>query len=137
MDEIAVSFSSNSLLGLKTRTGRCWIEKSARSRLCVELRKSEFAYLENDQFQFCDIIRVDPVFRGLADKVLLRPSGGGISLDWVSLGPDQIVKLGKFYNEGIIIIFEEGLSVKACGEDGSQVPAGLFLAKLAHGQQLG
>lgn len=80
---------------------------------------------------------MDPIFRGLADKILLRSSSGGISLDWVSLGPNQIIKLGELHNKGIIIIFEKGLSVKACGEDGSQMPAGLFLAKLAHGRQLG
>lgn len=92
------------------------------------------AHLKNNQFQFCDIIRVDPVFRGLADKVLLRPSGGGITLDGVSLGPNQIIELGEFHDERIVIILEEWFGFEACRKDGSQVPAGLFLAKLAHGR---
>lgn len=92
------------------------------------------AYLENDQFQLCDVVRVDPVFRGLADKILLRPSGCGITLDGISLGPDQIVELREFHNKRIVIILEERLSFEARGEDGPQVPAGLFLAKLAHGR---
>ena len=96
-----------------------------------------FAYLKNDQFQFCDVVRVDPVFRGLADKVLLSPSSGGITLDGVSLGPDQIVELGEFHDECIVIILEEWFGFKACCKDGSQVPVGLFLVQLAHGRQLG
>lgn len=50
-------------------------------------------HLQNDELQFCDIIPVNPVFRGLADKVLLRTAGGRVTLDGIALVADQIVQL--------------------------------------------
>lgn len=37
---------------------------------------------------------MNPVFRSLANKVLLGTSSRSIPLDRVALGPDQIVQLG-------------------------------------------
>lgn len=75
---------------------------------------------------------MNPVFRGLTDKVLLGAPGSSISLDRVALGPDQIIEFGKLDHKSIVVVLEKWFGVEACSEDGFEVPAGLFLVKLAH-----
>jgi hypothetical protein len=48
-------------------------------------------YLENNELKLSNVVRVDPVFRSLAHKVLLTSSGRGISLGGVSFGTDEII----------------------------------------------
>ncbi len=55
------------------------------------LGKMEAAYLEDYQLQFCDVIRVHPVFSRLANKVLLGAASCRVSCDRISFGSDQVV----------------------------------------------
>lgn len=77
---------------------------------------------------------MNPVFRGLTDKVLLGAPRSGISLDRVALGPDQIIEFGKLDHKSIVVVLEKWFGVEARSKDGFEVPAGLFLVKLAHTQ---
>lgn len=74
---------------------------------------------------------MNPVFRSLANKVLLGTSGRSIPLDRVALGPDQIVQLGQLHHERIVVIFEERFGIETRRKNGPKLPSGLFLITLA------
>ena len=86
--------------------------------------------LENDELQLGDIIAVHPVLRRLSYKVLLGATSSRVALNWVTLGADQIVKLGEFDDEGIVIILEKGLRFESSSKHRLQIPLGLFLRRL-------
>lgn len=70
---------------------------------------------------------MDPVFGGLADEILLGASRGRVALDGMAFGAHQIVELGQFEDEGVVVVLEEWLGIQAGGEDGFQMPSRLFL----------
>lgn len=74
---------------------------------------------------------MDPVFSGLADKVLLRTSSRRISLDGVTLGADQIVELGELDHECIVVVLEEGLGFESGGKNRLEMPPRLFLTNIS------
>lgn len=71
---------------------------------------------------------MNPVFRSLADKVLLGSPSRGISLNRIALSPDQIVQLGQLHHESIVVIFEEWFGIETRSKDRSKMPASLFLS---------
>lgn len=75
---------------------------------------------------------MNPVFRGLPDKILLRTTSSSISFNGVALGPDQIVKLRKLHYKSIVVILEKRFGVETCSEDRFEMPIGLFLEELGH-----
>lgn len=100
-----------------------------------------FADLQYNEFQFRDVIRVNPILCGLTDKILLTSSRGAVAFDWVPSSPHEIVKLGELDDEGIIIVAEKRLRFQSGGEDGLEAPQLLFLYlpfsnSASHGQFL-
>lgn len=85
------------------------------------------AYLEDNQFQFGDVVGMDPVLGGLTDEVLLGASRRSIALDRVSFGADEIIKFGELYHKGIVVVLEERFCIEARSEDRFKMPTGLFL----------
>lgn len=83
--------------------------------------------LEDDELQLGDIIRVNPVFGGLSDKAGLGATGGGIALDRVASGSNEIVELGQLDDGSIVVFLVEGLGLESGVECGPQMPAGLLL----------
>ena len=124
MDVIAESFASNSLLALKTSTGRC----------CDVLAQNWGVigdpYLENDELEFCDVIWMNPVFRGIPNEATLASSGRAVPLYRVSSSSDHIVQLRKLNNICIVVILEKRLGFQSGFENRLQHPACLFLSEL-------
>lgn len=52
--------------------------------------------LEDDEFDFGNIVGVDPVFGCIAYKVLLFPTGAGVTFCGVTAGTDKVVLSGDF-----------------------------------------
>ena len=84
--------------------------------------------LENDQLQLGNVVTMHPVLGRLSHKVLLGPTGGRVTLDWVTLGSDNIVKLGELDHKGVVIILEERLGIEASGKGGPEIPLCLLLS---------
>ena len=63
-----------------------------------------------------------PVFRCLAYEVLLPTTSGTVTLNRVPSRPNYVVDLRQVHNEGIVIIFEEGLSFQSSGKYGLEMP---------------
>lgn len=89
-------------------------------------------YLQDDQLQLGDVVRVYPVFRCLTNEILLRASRAAVALGRVSSGANQIIQFRKLDNERIVIILEKRLCVEARGENWPQHPASLFLSAGQH-----
>jgi hypothetical protein len=53
---------------------------------------------QDDKFEFSDVVGMDPVFRGIANKVLLRTACGRITFDRVSTGTNKVVLFGEFHD---------------------------------------
>ena len=87
--------------------------------------------LEDDELELGDVVWVDPVFCGLADKVLLFASSCRVALDGISTGAHRVIKLGELDNEGVVVVLEEGLPSQAGGEDGLEHPARGFLVPVS------
>jgi hypothetical protein len=49
--------------------------------------------LEDNELQLDDIVRMNPVFRCLANEVLLLSTGGRVTLDRVAARTDDVVEL--------------------------------------------
>lgn len=119
---MAESLVSNSLLALNTSTGRCFTLSVAGSN-----NDGIFTDLEYNEFQFRDVIRVNPILCGLTDKVLLPASGGAVALNWVSSSPHEIVELRELDYKGIIIVAKKRLCFQSGSEDRLEAPRFLFL----------
>ncbi len=119
---MAESLVSNSLLALNTSTGRCFTLSVAGSN-----KDGVFTDLKYNEFQFRDVIRVNPILCGLTDKILLTASRGAVAFDWVSSSPHEIVELGELDDKGIIIVAEKRLRFQSGSEDGFEAPRFLFL----------
>jgi len=84
--------------GLKTSTGRCYADKEVpvQYKVCgavgVKGGRANKTHLENDELQLHDVVLVDPILCGLADKVLLAASCRGVSLYGIPAGADQVVE---------------------------------------------
>lgn len=133
---MAESLVSNSLLALNTSTGRCFTLSVADSN-----KDGVFTDLKYNEFQFRDVIRVNPILCGLTDKILLTASRGAVAFDWVSSSPHEIVELGELDDKGIIIVAEKRLRFQSGSEDGFEAPRFLFLYlpfsnSASHGQFL-
>ena len=84
---------------------------------------------QDDKFEFSDVVGMDPVFRGITNKVLLRAAGRGVSLDRVATGADKVVLFGEFDHQGVVVFSEEWLCVETSGEDGFEDESCLFLIR--------
>lgn len=49
---------------------------------------------ENDQFEFGDVVGMDPVFGSVTHKVLLTSTGGGIAFDGITPGSYEVILFG-------------------------------------------
>ncbi len=88
-------------------------------------------YLQNDQLHLRDIVWMYPILCGSSDEILLASSCSTVTLNRHSSGTDKVVKLGELDNKGIVVILKERLGFESCSEDGLQVPARLFLARVS------
>ena len=70
---------------------------------------------------------MDPVFRGISDKVLLTSTGRGIAFDRASTGAHKIVLFGEFHYEGVIVFSVEWFGVETGCKDRFKNKSGLFL----------
>lgn len=95
--------------------------------LLVGIEDEHGQVLEDDEFKLGDVVGVDPVLCGLSDKAGLGATGGGVALDGVASGSDEIVELGQLDDGGVVVFFVKGLGLESGVEGRSQVPAGLFL----------
>jgi hypothetical protein len=102
-----------------------------RSNLLLELlvgiEDQDRQVLQDDQLQLGDVIRVNPVFGCLTNKVLLASTSGRIAFDWVTFGTDKVIQLGEIDNEGIVVVLEERLGIETGSKDRLKVPLRLFL----------
>jgi hypothetical protein len=73
---------------------------------------------------------VHPILGGIADEAALRAASGAIAFDGVAAGANDVVELGQLDDVGVEVVFEEGLSLKAGGEDGLEHPLCAFLRLL-------
>ena len=108
------SLTSKSLLGLKTAgyTGqqpfaqptKLWAaQRGGRQTRRTEYRKMA----KNSQFQANEIVGVDPIFRRLPDESALVASSGGIALDRMTAGSDEVIEFGEFDNDLIVVVLVE------------------------------
>lgn len=91
-------------------------------------RRERETDLQNKQLDLGDVVAMHPVLGGLAYKVLLAPTGGTVSLDGVSFGPDEVIEARQLHHKGIVVVLEEGFGVETGGKDGFEKPPGLFLS---------
>lgn len=103
MEEMAESLVSNSLLALKTNTGRCYYGSA------LAFHGMETPYLQYYKLQFRHIVRVNPVLGRLPHKVLLSTSRRAIPFYWFSPCADDIIQLGQVDYERIVVVTEERL----------------------------
>ena len=68
-----------------------------------------------------------PVFRRLADKILLASPSCTIAFDRVSPCSHEVVKLRELDDEGIVVVLKKRFCFESCGEDWLEVPLCLFL----------
>lgn len=87
--------------------------------------------LEDDELEFCDVVRMHPIFGGLPHEVLLFPSGRGVSFDRVSSRADSVIKAGKLDNKGIVVVLEEGFPLETSGKYGFEYPTCGFLKNIS------
>lgn len=71
-----------------------------------------------DEFEFGDVVGMDPVLCSVADEILLRSACGGVAFDGIATSTYEIVLAGKFYDQRIVVFFIEWFGVQASGEDG-------------------
>jgi hypothetical protein len=82
----------------------------------------------DNQLDLGDVVRVHPVFGRVADKGVRVPVGKlVITLELLPTGGDDMIDGRKPHNDGVIILFVEGLGVEADVEDGLEQPSSLFL----------
>ncbi|KAH3674360.1 hypothetical protein WICPIJ_009577 [Wickerhamomyces pijperi] len=89
--------------------------------ILVWVEHQHWQVLQDDQLQLGDVVWVDPVLGGLTNKVLLPPTSGRITLDWVTPGSDQVVVAGELHHDGVVVVFEERLGVQSDLEHRLQV----------------
>ena len=87
--------------------------------------------LQYDELQLCNVIRMYPVFRRLADKILLASPSCTITFDRVSPCSYEVVKLGELDDEGIVVVLEERFCFESCSEDWLEMPLCLFLPSVS------
>ena len=102
------------------------MDRRSRARRAVAVR-CPVTYLEDDQLELGDVVRVNPVLGRLADEALLAPTGGTVAPNGVSSTSDEVVQLRQLDHKGIVVLLEEGLRVQPGREDGLQMPRRLFL----------
>jgi hypothetical protein len=90
--------------------------------LLVGIEDQDRQVLQDDQLQLGDVIRVNPVFGCLTNKVLLASTSGRIAF-----GTDKVIQLGEIDNEGIVVVLEERLGIETGSKDRLKVPLRLFL----------
>jgi hypothetical protein len=82
---------------------------------------------EDYEFDFGDVVGVNPVFGGVADKVLLFTACGRVADDGVSAGAHKVILFGEFDDEGVVVFAEEGLSVETGCENGLEDKASFLV----------
>ena len=83
---------------------------------------------QNRQFQANQIVRVNPILRCLPDESALATPGGGVALDRMTTGSDEVIELGKFDDDSVIVILVERSFLEVVlNECGLQWPVGSFL----------
>jgi hypothetical protein len=82
---------------------------------------------EDYEFDFGDVVGVNPVFGCVADKVLLFTACGRVADDGVSAGTHKVVLFGEFDDEGIVVFAEEGLCIETGCENGFEDKAGFLV----------
>lgn len=98
---MAESLGSNSLLGLNTKTGKCF----KMSALISLSRK--VVYLEDDQLHLCDIVWMYPIFGRIPNEILLTSSCCTVALSRYPPCTNKIVDSGELDDKGVVIILEE------------------------------
>jgi hypothetical protein len=83
---------------------------------------------EDRQFQAHQVVRVDPILGCLAHESALAASSGGVTLDWMAAGPDEVVELREFDDKPIIVVLVERSFLKVfLDESGLQGTVRSFL----------
>ena len=54
--------------------------------------------LKDNKFEFGNVVWMNPVFCGVANKVLLGATSRGVALDGVAAGANKVVLFGEFDN---------------------------------------
>lgn len=118
---MAESLASNSLLGLKTRTGRCcrWLAQ-------VLLGEAE-TDLKDEKLQLSDIVRVHPVLGGLSNKIALTTTSRAVALDWITPRPHDVKQPRQLDNIRIVVVFEERALLQSRGKGWLEDPTSFFL----------
>jgi hypothetical protein len=65
--------------------------------------------LKNNELQFRNVVRMNPVFRRVTDKACLASTGSAVSLDRASSRPYDIIEFRKFDNVGIVVVGKKWL----------------------------
>lgn len=68
-------------------------------------------YLENDKFDFRNVVWVNPVFRGISNEITLSSTRSAITLHRVSSCSDYVVQFRELDNVRVIVVFEEWLGL--------------------------
>lgn len=84
-------------------------------------------HLHDYQLDLGNIIWMDPVFRCLADETALASTSRTIPLYRIASRSHDIPQFRQLNNIGIVIVFEERLSLESCCENRLEDPARLFL----------
>ena len=84
---------------------------------------------KNSQFQAHQIVGMNPILRCLPNESALASSGGGITPDRMSASSDEVIKLGQFDDDPIIVVLVERSFLKELlHESGLQWSFGPFLS---------
>ena len=62
---------------------------------------------KNCQFQANEVIGVDPILGCLANESALIAPGRGVSLNGMTAGSDEVIELGEFDDNSIVVVLVE------------------------------
>lgn len=109
--------------------------------ILVGVEDKNWQVLQDDELQFCYVVRMNPVFSRLSDEAGLASTSSTVTLDGVSASSDEVVELRKLNDRGIVVLDVKGLGLESAIENRLQVPTGRFLefwlanAKVGKGEE--
>ena len=122
---MAESFASNSLFGLKTRTGRCCGDLA--KVLAGEMRTD----LKDEKLQLGNVVWMNPVLRGLSYEITLAATSRAITFDGVASRPNDIKQPRELNNIRIVIVLKERAFLQPRSKGRLENPSSFFLKSLA------
>lgn len=101
-----------------------------RVKLLVGVEDENGKVLEDVELELGDVVGVNPVLCGVADKGLLAATGGGVTTVGLAPGPDLVVEAGQLDDQGIVVLLVKWLGVESDHENGPEDPMGEFLYRI-------